>query len=185
MGCFVEHAGDVLPDVVLQMETQVFDSLVSMVILGVVGGAVHNVSDTDFAELRPVRCDQVRAQIQETVDDLRANTFVKFVLVFFTGRALEIEIFVGQLIRGDLEVFLADTRVTLTLRLDVGALGNRRRREFVVELFDILLSRIESMALLLLGHRESLLLNTFRLGQIQAETHLGPVAVRASLLAGT
>ena len=48
--CFVEDAGDVLANVVLQMKTEVFDALICEVVLAIVSSAIDYVCNSNFFE---------------------------------------------------------------------------------------------------------------------------------------
>lgn len=98
----VEATRNVLGNMILQVVTLVDDALILMIVVTVVCRAVDHVRDANVFEYFRVLGDQIAAQIQEVIYDLRAHAFVELVLVLLPRRAPEVEVFIVQLLWRDL-----------------------------------------------------------------------------------
>ena len=217
----VEAARNVLARVVLQVVALVDHALVFMVVFAVVGGAVNHVRDANVFEDFRVFGDEITTQIQEVIDDLRADSLVKLVFVLFARGSPIVEILIVQLFGCNLvllhpvgsglaraRVHHATVPVALTLSLTAwcaklvllvplaapahlmiwrlrGPSVTRTAIILVVvsrislnlcevQPAHMLSGRLPRMLLLLLRHRQMLLLQLLRLPQVQ-EAKLGLV----------
>ena len=93
----VEAARNVLARVVLQVVALVDHALVFMVVFAVVGGTVNYVRDANVFEDFRVFGDEITTQIQEVIDDLRADSLVKLVFILFARGSPIVEILIVQL----------------------------------------------------------------------------------------
>ena len=98
----VEAASNVLARVILQVVALVDHALVFMVVLAVVGSAVNHVRDANVFEDFRVFGDEIATQVQEVIDDLRADSLVKLVFVLFARGSPIVKIFVIKLFGCDL-----------------------------------------------------------------------------------
>lgn len=76
----------------------VLDTFLLEVIFRKISGAIHNVSDADLLEHGLVLGDKVGPQPHKAIDNLRANSLVKLIFIFFTRGALEVKILIVELI---------------------------------------------------------------------------------------
>jgi hypothetical protein len=90
----VEYGGDLLSNVVFQVVSFVYDSIIFEIFRRIVTSAVDNVRDARFFEGGLVLGDLVTAEVQESIDNLGADTPIDKVFILFTGGAFEVEILV-------------------------------------------------------------------------------------------
>ena len=90
----VEYGGDLLSNVVFQVVSFVYDSIIFEIFRRIVTSAVDNVRDACFFEGGLVLGDLVTAEVEESIDNLGADTSIDKVFILFTGGAFEVEILV-------------------------------------------------------------------------------------------
>jgi len=80
----IENTGDVFLAVIFQVIALVNDTFLLMVITTVVCRAVDNMSDSQVIEYVSIFGNKISAQVEEIVDNLRANALVELILVLLS-----------------------------------------------------------------------------------------------------
>ena len=75
-----------------------------MIVLTIVCSAVYHMSNADILESFTIFCHKIASKVEEIVNNLWANSFVKFILVFFSRSSFIVKVFIIKLFRGDLEI---------------------------------------------------------------------------------
>ena len=75
-----------------------------MIVLTVVGSAVYHMGNPEILKSFAIFCNKITSKIKEVVNNLWANSFVKFILVFFPRSSFIVKVFIIKLFRGDLEI---------------------------------------------------------------------------------
>ena len=80
----IENTGDVFLAVIFQVIALVNDTFLLMVITTVVCRAVDNMSDSQVIEYVSIFGNKISTQVEEIVDNFRANALVKLILVLLS-----------------------------------------------------------------------------------------------------
>ena len=75
-----------------------------MIVLTIVGSAVYHMSNADILKSFTVFCNKITSKVKEIVNNLWADSLVKFILVFFPRSSFIVKVFIIKLFRGDLEI---------------------------------------------------------------------------------
>lgn len=103
LDCVVENAGNVFADVIFQMIALVDNSFVLVVVVAVVGCTVDHVGNAVRRKLICIPGHEVSTKEEEPIDDLRAETLVNLVFVFFARSASVVKILICHVFRGHKE----------------------------------------------------------------------------------
>lgn len=101
---------------VLQVVGLILNTLRLQVVFRVVSRTVDNVGDADLIQHLLISGDKVRPKPHEPIYNLRADSLVELIFIFFPRSALEIKVFIIQLIWIHFKL-LELLRVTLALYL--------------------------------------------------------------------
>ena len=127
---FIETAFNILPYVILQVERQIFDSLVNMVVSWVISSTVDDVCDSVFLKLWMIFCNLVTTQIEEIIENAWAYTIKHCILIHFSRSSLIVEFLI--------KLFLSSNfRLTLLSSL-LSSWSNRRVNILLLIIFCLL-----------------------------------------------
>lgn len=89
---FVEAALDVLAHVVLEVQGEVFDAAVDVVVGGIISSTINNMRDAILLEFIEVFGHLVAAEVQEVVQDARADAVEQGILILLPRSATLVKV---------------------------------------------------------------------------------------------
>ena len=103
----IEDTCYVLLNVIFQVVASVYHTFVLMIVVTVIGCTVDNMRYSIVFKSFCIFGDEISTQIEEAINDFRANALVKLVFILLTGSTSVVKVFIVELLWGNLHIIEA------------------------------------------------------------------------------